>query len=42
MNFSEFLDPLTEALGGSLPTILGALAILVVGWLLALVIRIAV
>ncbi len=42
MNFREFLDPLTAALGGWLPTILGALAILVVGWLLALVIRVGV
>ncbi len=42
MNFREFLDPLTDALGGSLPTILGALALLMVGWLVALVIRVAV
>ena len=42
MNFGEFLDPLMKALGEWVPTILGALAILVVGWLLALVIRVAV
>jgi hypothetical protein len=35
----QIVDSLTEALGGSLINVLGALAILVAGWILAVVIR---
>ena len=39
MNMSEVFDPLLESFGGFLPNLLGALAILLVGWIVALVLR---
>ena len=39
MDFTQLWDSLATALGGSLPRILGAVAILVVGWLVAVVAR---
>ncbi len=41
MNFDTFLETLQSSLGGSLPQIVGALAILVLGWLLAVLARAA-
>lgn len=39
MNFQTFSDALQQALGAQIPQVLGALAILVLGWLLAVVVR---
>lgn len=39
MNFDAFSNALQQALGAQIPQVLGALAILVVGWLLAVVLR---
>ena len=42
MDFNALWNSILDTLGGSLPTILGALAILVAGWFVALVVRAAV
>ena len=39
MRFEETLNSFVQSLGESLPSLLGAIAILVVGWLVALVVR---
>ncbi len=39
MNFQTFSDALQQALGAQIPQVLGALAILVLGWLLAVIVR---
>lgn len=39
MNMSEIFDPLLESVGGFLPNLLGAIAILLVGWIVALILR---
>lgn len=39
MDFSMLFDSLSDTLGGTIPNIVGALAILVIGWLLAVLIR---
>ena len=42
MDLSRFFESIQESLGGALPNLLGALIILVVGWLIAVVARAAV
>ena len=39
MDISKFIDSLQSTLGGSLPSILGAVGILLVGWLMAVILR---
>ena len=39
MDFRGILDNVMEGVGGALPGILGALAILIVGWLIAVIVR---
>lgn len=39
MDFSKFFESIQESLGGGLPNLLGALVILVVGWLIAVIAR---
>lgn len=41
MNFDTFLSALQDSLGGHIPQVLGALAILILGWLFAVVVRAA-
>lgn len=39
MDLAAFLEPLNQSLGGMLPSLLAALAILIIGWLVAVVVR---
>ena len=41
MDISKFLETLQGTLGGSIPGIIGAVVILIVGWLLAVILRVA-
>jgi len=41
-NMTKFVEALQSTLGTSLPSVLGALAILVVGWLVAIVVRVGI